>query len=42
MFLEDGVVYNLDALIGQALVVLELDTRFGVQVEYWSNSMQTF
>jgi len=34
--------YDLGALIDLALEVYDLDSQFGVQIDYWSNSMQTY
>jgi len=34
--------YDLGALIDLALDVYDLDPQFGVQIDYWSNSMQTY
>lgn len=41
--LSDGLEgYDLGALIDIAMEVYDLDPQFGVQVDYWSNSMQTY
>jgi len=40
---KDGIEgYDLGALIEIAMDVYDLDEQYGVQVDYWSNSMQTY
>ena len=40
---QDGVEgYDLGALIDLAMDVYDLDAQYGVQVDYWSNSLQTY
>ena len=34
--------YDLGALIDLALDVYDLDSQFGIQVDYWSNSLQSY
>ena len=34
--------YDLGALIDLALEVYDLDSQFGIQVDYWSNSLQSY
>jgi hypothetical protein len=43
LIVKDNVEgYDLGALIDLALDVYDLDPQFGVQIDYWSNSMQTY
>ena len=34
--------YNLNLLVNTALEVYELDTKYDVSVDYWSNTLQMF
>lgn len=40
---QDGIEgYDLGSLIDIAMDVYDLDQEYGVQVDYWSNSLQTY
>lgn len=40
---KDGIEgYDLGALIDITMEVYDLDPQFGIQVDYWSASMQTY
>ena len=40
--LHDEEGYNLRALVYKALKIYDLDFKCGLQVDYWSNSMQIY